>query len=73
VFLVALVTLLAVPVFAPLEAQSSAPETIFIGQFLTLDRSHPQAEAIGVSAGRIVAVGSRSDVEALANKTTRAC
>src|ERR1035437_6686584 len=71
VFLVALVTLLAVPVFAPLEAQSSAPETIFIGQFLTLDRSHPQAEAIGVSAGRIVAVGSRSDVEALANKTTR--
>ena len=70
-FLVALVTLLVVPVFSPLRAQSPTPDTIFVGKFLTLDRSHPQAEAVAVSGGRIVAVGSRSDVEALANKSTR--
>ena len=71
VSLVALVTLLAMPAPAPLQAQSSAPDAIFIGHFLTLDRSHPQAEAIAVSAGRIVAVGSRSQVEPLTNKNTR--
>jgi predicted amidohydrolase YtcJ len=69
--LVALVTTLSAPFLGPLSAQSPAPDVIFIGQFLTLDRSHPRAEAIAVSGGRIVAVGSRSDVEKLANKTTK--
>jgi predicted amidohydrolase YtcJ len=69
--LVALLTPLALPVFAPLRAQSSAAETIFIGQFLTLDPAHPQAEAIAVSAGRIVAVGTLSEAQRLVNKTTR--
>jgi predicted amidohydrolase YtcJ len=68
--LVALVTTLSAPFPGPLSAQSPAPDVIFIGQFLTLDRSHPQAEAIAVSNGRIVAVGSRSDVEKLANSTS---
>ena len=71
VFLVALLTLLATPVLGQHQSRSSKPDTIFIGQFLTLDPGHPQAEAIAVSAGRIVAVGSRSEVEALANKDTR--
>jgi predicted amidohydrolase YtcJ len=53
------------------QAQSPAPDTIFIGQFLTLDRSHPAAEAIAVAGDRIVAVGSRSEVEALAKQSTR--
>ena len=69
--LVALITPLALPVFTPLRAQSSSAETIFIGQFLTLDPAHPQAEAIAVSAGRIVAVGTLSEAERLVNKTTR--
>ena len=69
--LVALSTPLALPVFAPLPAQSSVAETIFIGQFLTLDPAHPQAEAIAVSAGRIVAVGTLSEAQRLVNKTTR--
>lgn len=56
----------------PLYAQSASPSTIFIGHFLTLDRSNPQAEAIAVSSsGRIIAIGSRSKVLALANKGTR--
>ena len=70
-FLVTLLTLLEVPAFAPLEARPPAPDTIFIGQFLTLDRSHPEAEAIAVSAGRIVAVGSRSQLESMASKNTQ--
>src|SRR5207302_1807511 len=52
-------------------SSSPAPDAIFIGQFLTLDPGHPRAEAIAVSAGRIVAVGSKAEVEALANKGTR--
>ena len=50
---------------------SAAPDWIFTGQFITLDPQHPQAEAIAVSAGRIVAVGSTSDVLALAAKATQ--
>jgi predicted amidohydrolase YtcJ len=67
--LVPLFTLLATPVLVAQPSQS--PDTIFIGQFITLDPRHPQAEAIAIFASRIVAVGSRSEVEALANKATR--
>lgn len=69
----ALLTLSATLVFASHQSQSAVPvpDEIFIGQFLTLDPEHPRAEAIGVSAGRIVAVGSKSEVEALAAKSTR--
>jgi predicted amidohydrolase YtcJ len=69
--LLAFVTALSAPSPAPLQAQSPAPDIIFTGQFLTLDRAHPRAEAIAVSGGRIVAVGSRSDVEKLASNTTK--
>ena len=71
VFLAALCTLLTTLVPATPQSQALAPDAIFIGQFLTLDPGRPQAEAIAVSAGRIVALGSKSEVEALANKTTR--
>lgn len=71
VFFVAFFTLSTTVVFATPQSQSAAPDAIFIGQFLTLDPAHPKAEAIAVSAGRIVAVGSKSEVEALANKITR--
>jgi hypothetical protein len=50
---------------------SASPDTIFFGNFLTLDTSHPKAEAIAVSAGRIIAVGSHAEVENLATKSTR--
>jgi predicted amidohydrolase YtcJ len=42
---------------------SPAPDTIFVGQFITLDASRPRAEAVGVKDGRIVSVGSRADVD----------
>jgi predicted amidohydrolase YtcJ len=52
-------------------ACAAAPETIFTGRFVTLDRSHPRADAVAVSAGRIVAMGSRAEVEPLAGPDTR--
>jgi predicted amidohydrolase YtcJ len=67
VVLISFLVLLTIPI----QAQSSVADTIFIGEFLTLDRSHPTAEAMAVSAGRILAIGSRAEVEALATKDTR--
>ena len=61
---------LALAVFFPVSAQSAGPDTIFIGTFFTLDPAHPKAEAMAVSAGRIIAIGSRSEVVALAAKGT---
>ena len=71
VFLVALFTLSTTLAFAAQESRTPEPDVIFIGQFLTLDPGYPRAEALAVSAGRITAVGSKSDVEALAGKATR--
>jgi len=51
--------------------QSSKADTIFIGNFLTLDPSHPQAGAMAVSAGRIIAIGSEASVEAFAGSSTK--
>jgi predicted amidohydrolase YtcJ len=68
---IALAALLAALPLVPVRAQSRVADTIFIGRFLTLDPSHPHAEAMAVFKGRIIAVGSRSEVEALANKNTR--
>lgn len=69
--LIVLITLLASAAVAPTPVELPAADTIFVGEFLTLDPSHPHAEAIAVSEGRITAVGSRSEVEALARKNTR--
>jgi len=75
-FTIALTAVIAASLFtwpqeAIPQAQSPALDTIFIGQFLTLDQSHPAAEAIAVAGDRIVAVGSQSEVEALAKQSTR--
>ena len=56
---------------APARASEPSPDTIFIGQFLTLDSEHPRAEALAVSKGRILAIGSRKEIEPLAGKGTR--
>ncbi len=38
---------------------------------LTMDTAHPRAEAVALAGGRILAVGSRADVEALAGPGAR--
>jgi predicted amidohydrolase YtcJ len=70
-FLALLISLLLAPGTISIQAQSTVADTIFLGEFLTLDRSHPQAEAMAVSHGRIIAIGSRSEVDTLATKDTR--
>ncbi|MBV9482362.1 MAG: amidohydrolase [Acidobacteria bacterium] len=69
--LIALAGLLAGLAGLPLCAQSTPVDTIYIGKFLTLDKLHPAAEAMAVSGGRIVAMGSTSEVKTLARPKTR--
>ncbi len=48
------------------------PETIITNaKVLTMDEAGPRAEAVALGAGRILAVGSRAEVEALAGPSTR--
>lgn len=48
------------------------PETIITNaKVLTMDEAGPRAEAVALAAGRILAVGSRAEVEALAGPSTR--
>ena len=51
--------------------EQPAPDTIFIGQFVTLDAEIPRVEALAVTGGRIVAMGSVTEIEALAGAATR--
>ena len=51
---------------------ASTPDLIlFNGRFTTLDRQKPQAQAVAVSDGKFLAVGSDAEVLALAGPTTR--
>jgi len=53
-------------------AVTVAPELILHGgRFTTLDRSHPEAQAVAIRGGRFAAVGSATDVLALADASTR--
>jgi predicted amidohydrolase YtcJ len=53
------------------EPSGPPADTIFTGEFVTLDTSNPRVEALAVTDGRIVAAGSRSQVERLANDATQ--
>jgi predicted amidohydrolase YtcJ len=59
--------LLALPLL-----RSEEPETIlYNGNFWTLDQAQPQAQAVAISGGRFVAVGSSAEVLTLARARTR--
>ncbi|MCC7034913.1 MAG: amidohydrolase [Acidobacteria bacterium] len=53
------------------EVPAEAPDTMFTGDFITLDASRPRVEALAVRGGRIIAAGTRAEVEALAGAGTR--
>jgi predicted amidohydrolase YtcJ len=53
------------------QSQGPAPDVIFTGQFVTFDSAHPRVEAVAAANGRIVAVGSRADIDRLAAASTR--
>jgi predicted amidohydrolase YtcJ len=50
--------------------QTATADVIFSGQFITLDPVHPRVEAVAVVKGRIVAAGSRAEIERFASNTT---
>jgi len=51
--------------------QPPTPDTILVGQFITLDPSKPRVEALALLKGRIVATGTRAEIERIASDTTR--
>jgi predicted amidohydrolase YtcJ len=69
--LILVLALLVFPACTRPRPQSPPADTIFTGQFVTLDASHPRVEAVAVAGGRIMAAGSRPEVELLAGDTTR--
>ncbi len=69
--LIGAVALAAVGITTPIVTASPTADTIFIGRFLTLDRSRPEADALAVSEGRIIAIGPLPEVKAFASKSTR--
>lgn len=48
-----------------------APDAVFLGRFITLDRGMPEVDALAVTDGRIVAAGAASEILSLAGKQTR--
>ena len=63
--------LLVVALAASALPQASVPaDVVYVGRILTMDQDHPVAEALAIRDGRIVAIGTRLEVEALANKST---
>ena len=46
-------------------------DLLLTGSLLTMDDANPRAEAVAVSGGRIVGVGSRSDLEGLVGPSTK--
>ncbi len=48
-----------------------APDTVFMGTFITLDSTLPEVEALAVRGGRIVFAGSRSEASRLAGEITQ--
>ena len=52
-------------------AETGGPDTAFVNAaVLTMDEAVPRAEAVAVDDGRIVAVGSRAEVEGLVGEST---
>jgi len=48
-----------------------APDTIFIGMFVTHDSAQAEVEALAVTNGKIIATGNRQEIEALAGEHTQ--
>ena len=66
------IALLAAGLLSQASPQQSPPDTIYYnGHIVTMWSDHPEVEAVAISAGRYLAVGSNADVRKLAAATTR--
>lgn len=52
-------------------AAMAAPDSVFVGDFITLDASKPEVRAIAVTDGRITATGAADEILSLAGEHTR--
>lgn len=52
-------------------SQRPTLDAILVGEFITLDASKPRVEALALVKGRIVASGTRAEMERMASDTTR--
>ena len=58
--------------FALLPLAFEKPEFIlYNGNFITIDPAQPRAEAVAIAGGRLLAVGSNSQIRALSTSSTR--
>lgn len=72
IFLSASALVMAPAVFAQSAGDGAAPETIYVNaKVVTVNPAQPEAEAVAVSGGRIVAVGPATTIRALAGPSTR--
>src|SRR5262245_57293675 len=63
---------MAVAAWRPMAAQSSPADVILLnGKIITVDAQDSIAEAVAISAGRIVAVGRTADIKARAGRGTQ--
>src|ERR1700679_3201299 len=60
----------AQPGGTPQTDMTAAPSHIFIGTIVTMDESRPQAEALAIGQGKILAVGTAEEVKAIAGPDT---
>jgi predicted amidohydrolase YtcJ len=56
---------------SPQTDMTAAPSHIFIGSIITMDDSRPQAGALAIGQGKILAVGSAEEVKATAGPDTK--
>jgi predicted amidohydrolase YtcJ len=61
---------LLVSACGPDTTPDSAPDTVFVGSFVTLDAANAEVEAIAVSDGVITATGTAEEMKALAGQQT---
>ncbi len=62
------VAMLLVP-FPTVASHMAPPTIVYTGRFITLDSARPRVAAMAVRAGRIVALGTRREVDAAAGPT----
>ena len=67
----ALAWVVLLPAALAAESADKADLILVNGHVLTVSDSKPEAEAIAIKAGRILAVGSNNDIQALANSATQ--
>ncbi|MGB2103390.1 MAG: hypothetical protein ACPHVN_02110, partial [Luminiphilus sp.] len=63
--------ILAATALISCQSQTESPDTIVLGQLVTMDPQQPQVSAVAISKGRFSFVGERDAALALRGRDTR--